>query len=363
MLLRLIKAQTIMQCGFRPQVITLTTVGAIGQQLQRSGVTVESLGMRSILGAPLALWRLVRRLRALGPDVVQTWMYHADLLGGLAARLSGVKHVIWGIRTTDISKGGSRATALVRWLCARVSHRIPSRIICAAQAALRVHAGLGYAADRMVVIPNGFDMARLQASSEQVAALRAYCGFGADTIVVGMLGRFNSVKDQQNFVQAAGLLARQYGSVRFLMVGRDCDAANPVLATWIASTGVAERFVLLGERSDAPVCLAAMDVFALPSRTEGFPNVLAEAMAMGRPCVTTDVGDAAFVLDECGVVVPSEDAAALANGMRQLIELPPRERAALGRLARERVEREFSMERCAQRFADVYADVMNSSKR
>lgn len=358
MLRRLILTQHAQQFGVAHKIISLTSVGEVGAQLQAEGVSVTSLGMRSVLQVPLAFFRLVGLLRRLRPDVVQTWMYHADLLGGLAARLAGCRHVIWGIRTTDIGKGGSRATALVRWLCSRLSCWVPRRIVCAASAARRLHAAIGYCADRMVVIPNGFDLTSLQASSAEVASLRDACGLGANVLVVGTLGRFNAVKDQQNFVCAAGVLAQHYPAVRFLLVGRGCDAANGVLSAWIAATGFPQRFVLLGERQDAPVCLAAMDVFALPSRTEGFPNVLAEAMAMGLPCVSTDVGDAAVVLGDCSEVVPPEDAQALARALARLLDMPAQQRAALGAAGRNRIEQEFSMARCAERFAAVYEDVL-----
>lgn len=358
MLSRLILTQQAHQFGVSHKIISLTSVGVVGAQLQAEGVSVTSLGMRSALQVPLACFRLVGLLRRMQPDVVQTWMYHADLLGGLAALLAGCRHVIWGIRTTDIGKGGSRATALVRWLCSRLSCWVPRRIVCAAYASRRLHAAIGYSGDRMVVIPNGFDLASLKARAADVAALRHTCGLGADVFVVGTLGRFNAVKDQHNFVRAAGVLAQQYPAVRFLLVGRGCDAANGVLSAWIAATGFPQRFVLLGERQDAPVCLAAMDVFALPSRTEGFPNVLAEAMAMGLPCVSTDVGDAAVVLGDCGEVVPPEDAQALAAGLSRLLDMPAEQRAALGVAGRKRIESEFSMAVCAERFVAIYEDVL-----
>ena len=248
---------------FQHRVITLTSLGVVGKQLQAEGVEVEVMNMRSPLHFPVMLWRMTRLLRQQRPDVVQTWMYHADLLGGVAARLAGIKNVIWGIRTTDVSAGGSRATAGVRWLCARLSRWIPHSIVCAAEASRRVHVALGYRANRMVVVPNGFDLARLQATPVQVASFRSECGFASGELVVGTLGRFNADKDQHNFVCAAGLLASKHTAARFLMVGRDCDAANAQLMGWIKATGYADRFVLLGERSDAPVCLAAMDVFCL----------------------------------------------------------------------------------------------------
>lgn len=104
----------------------------------------------------------------------------------------------------------------------------------------------------MVVVPNGFDTECLVASDAQRDALRKQCGFGADAIVIGNLGRFHAVKDNANFVRSAGLLAQQFSKVRFLLVGRDLDASNAELVSWIAATGYANRFVLLGERADVP---------------------------------------------------------------------------------------------------------------
>lgn len=363
MLRRLIETQRAQDKSMEHQVISLTTVGAIGKELQERGVTVTALGMRSPLQVPFVLWKLTRQLRRLRPDIVQTWMYHADFLGGLAARFAGIRNVVWRICTTDVAKGGSRLTVLLRWVCARLSHRVPHTILCVAEAARRVHLAVGYCEERVVVLPDGFDMERLQASVAGTTQLRQACGFGPDTVVVGTLGRFNRVKDQENFVRAAGLIALEYPSVRFLMVGRGCDSANPALMNWIASTGGADRFVLLGERSDAPICLAAMDIFVLSSRTEGFPNVLGEAMAMGRLCVTTDVGDAALMLGEHGIVVPPEDAPALADGIAQMLTIPQQERCVLARRQHLHIEQNFSIERCARRFTAVYEDVLTKPRK
>lgn len=344
--------------SYQHTVISLTGQGKVGLQLQASGFNVHALGMRSALDIPRIFLRLLQMLRLSRPDVVQTWMYHADLLGGLAARMAGIKNVIWGIRTTDVSAGGGRATAGVRWLCARLSHWVPHTIVCAAEASRRVHVALGYRADCMVVVPNGFDLARLHVTPRQVAVLRSECGFASDTVVVGTLGRFNAVKDPKNFVCAAGLLGKKFPQVKFLMVGRDCDAANAQLRGWITATGFASNFVLLGERSDPSVCLAAMDVFCLSSRTEGFPNVVGEAMAMRKACVVTDVGDAAYLLGDCGVVVSKEDSAALADGVAKLLSLSSVDRAELGDRAHARIASEFTMERTRERFEAEYASVL-----
>jgi glycosyltransferase involved in cell wall biosynthesis len=355
MLQRLLRAQLHTSAN-RHVVLSLTSVGPVGAQLREQGITVIPLGMRSAVHAPAALFRLVRRLRQLRPDIVQTWMYHADLLGGLAARLAKVPAVIWGVRTTDVAKGGSRVTPMIRWLCARLSAVIPDKIVCAADAARRLHVAVGYRADRMLVIPNGVDLGKWNPASEDGARLRRQFGIDASDFIVGTLGRFSLVKDQHNFVRAAGIVGARDPRARFLIVGRDCDWENRHLAAWIGETGLGpDRFILLGQRSDPAACLGMMDMFVLPSRTEGFPNVLAEAMAMEKACVATDVGDAAFVLGTCGLIAPPEDSSALAERILRVLGLSSAERTTFGRSARARIVREYSMERSNQRFEELYA--------
>lgn len=340
-------------------VVSLTSLGVIGDSLRARGVCVHALGMLSFLHAPIALWRLIRLTRQYRPVIVQTWMYHADLLGGLAARVAGNRYVIWGIRTTDIRVGAPFGTVIVRWLCARLSRWIPSAIICAAEASRQSHIAVGYDAKKMVVIPNGYDFSWLNASFEERQSLRKQCGINQDEVVIGSLGRFHADKDQENFVRSAALLVPQYPQLRFLMVGRGLDLNNQPLVDWINRTGCMDRFVLLGERKDVPQCLAAMDIFCLHSRTEGFPNVLAEAMAMGLPCITTDVGDATMLLGDAGVVVPKENSVALVQGVERLLALDQDARHALGRRAKALVQARFSIARARERFEEVYRQVLN----
>ena len=339
-------------------VVSLTSIGAVGVQLRDRGITVLELRMFSFLSMVSAVVKLVRLIRRTQPDIVQTWMYHADFLGGLAAWLSGHRAVIWGIRTTDVSAGGTLATSVVRKFCAILSYKIPTLIVCAADASRKAHIALGYDASKMVTVPNGFDFSRLRASASDRNVLRLQCGVEADEVVIGYLGRFHLAKDQENFVKAAGLVAQRHTKVKFLMVGRDLDASNVRLNQWVHDTGAAHRFVFLGERNDVARCLHAMDIFCLSSRTEGFPNVVAEAMYAKLPCVVTDVGDAAILVGDTGLVVPKEDARALAAGLMTTLEKTTGERLALGTRAHARVTAEYSIHRARERFTTVYHQVI-----
>lgn len=335
-------------------VISLTTIGEVGSRLQASGIEVIALGMKTPWNLMGTFFKLLRELKRTKPDVVQCWMYHSDLLGGLAARILGIKHIIWGIRTTDVSRGGSKSTVIVRKVCAWLSSKVPAVIVCAAEASRKAHMQVGYAAERMVVIPNGFELDKWVASESQREEIRSSCGIKKTDLVIGSLGRFNEVKDHFTFVQAAGELIYQFPTVKFLMIGRDVDFNNLALKAAIDSTGCPQNFILLGERHDIPACFKAMDIFCLHSITEGFPNVLGEAMSMRLPCVTTDVGDAKYLLGGNGIVVPPNSPNKLSSALAHVLSLTPSERLKLGDDARERIASNFTMECAELKFKRIY---------
>ncbi|QYF91986.1 glycosyltransferase [Massilia sp. PAMC28688] len=336
-------------------VASLSPGGAMRERFLDAGIELLVFDFK---GAPLSsLLLLFRTLRQRRPVIVQTWMYHADLIGGVVAKLAGVPHVIWGIRSTDVPGHGARALRLIRAACARLSRRVPSVIACVAEAARRTHVSLGYDDARMRVVPNGFGTDVLAGRAAARASLRGQLGLNADAIVIGCVGRFHPDKGQDIFVLASAVVAQALPGARFLMVGRDVTDANPELMAWIAESGAAERFYLLGERSDMQSCLAAMDVFCLASRTEGFPNVVGEAMALQVPCVVTDAGDAALLVGDTAAVVPVADPPALGQALLELARMAPAQRSVSGQAARQRILAHYTMTRAGERFTAIYDEL------
>jgi len=343
---------------FRHSVVSLTDLGELGSALIAEGIDVQVMGMRGMTSVPSIMLKLTKLIRQRRPDLVQTWMYHADLMGGVAARAAGNRKVIWGIRSADMIKGTAYSTHVIRRICSLLSRVVPAIIVCAAEASRNTHAAIGYEQSKMVVIPNGFELPNTGSLAEQRRAFRAEHGWSEDEFVVGCVGRFNYYKDHPNFVKAAGLLAKQYPSARFLMVGKGLDFNNTELRNLIASTGFPKQFTLLGFRDDVLNCLNALDVFCLSSRSEGFPNVLGEAMSIGIPCVATDVGDVRTLLSQTGIVVPKENAPALYVGLAQIFELPRTMRAAMGQRGRDRIMAEFSTAKARERFEAIYLSLV-----
>lgn len=340
---------------FEHSVVVLTTAGPIGEKLRQRGIPVHSLQMRSPANAPLAIWKLRAIVRSTRPDVVHTWMYHADLVGGIAARLAGNDAVLWSIHTTDMMPGTARTTAVIRRVCALLSRSIPFAILSVAEAGRDTHAAIGYDRRRTLVVPNGFDMSTFVADVRARNALRQQFGWTDQNLVVGCVARFNYYKDHANLIRAAALLAGRAEHVRILLVGRDMVETNQELKALIEQSGYPDRFVLLGERDDVVGCLSAMDIFCQPSRSEAFPTALGEAMAIGLPCVATDVGDSALLIGDAGLLVPKEDAVALSAALQRLVDMTARERRALSARARKRIGDNFSIDQVRGRYEDIYA--------
>lgn len=343
-------------CGsseYRHAVVSLTAGGGLRKQFIDSGIDLVTFDFKK---RPLSqFWQLVLLIRRERPDVVQTWMYHADLIGGLAARIAGIDRVVWGVHSTRLVRGStSPLTPAVRRVCAWLSAMVPRTIVCVAEAARRAHLSAGYDSARMVVVPNGFDLSRFTPAENRGSTLRLQYGIADSDILIGTVARFNAVKDPKNFVDAAGILCTRHPDARFVMIGKGMDASNTALVSWIERTGHPQRFLLLGERTDVVDCYAAMDVFCLHSRSEAFPLAVGEAMAMGLPCVVTDVGDASLMVGDAGVVVRKEDPAALARGIESLLALTADERRNMGQRGRARVHAEYSMERARERFETIY---------
>ena len=256
------------------------------------------------------------------------------------------------IRGSDLDPATtSRTTVLTATLCARLSRAVPSAILCCSEVARQVHTDLGYAAGKITVLPNGFDIAALRPDPAARDDVRREIGIATDTLLIGLIARFDPMKDHANFIEAARKVVEEHASAHFLLCGDDITPDNVKLGREIAAAGLEERFHLLGRRSDIPRLNAALDVAVSASRYgEGFPNAIGEAMACGVPCVVTDVGDSAYVVGDTGQVAPKANPAALAAAILNLLSLPHRERAAREEAARRRIIENFEIGSIVRRY-------------
>ncbi len=340
-------------------VVSLMDEGKYGSLLQRAGVTVHALGMprrKCSLRDLFTLWRI---LRAEKPDVVQTWMYHADLIGGVAARLAGGSRVYWGIRNNRVDQcHATSSTPRIARLCARLSRMIPKKIICCSQEAAEAHKVLGYRADKFIVIPNGYDLSRFAPDENTWQELRAFLGIPPEVPLLGMVARYDPMKDHENLLDALEELRNSGCSFQCLLVGTGMEKTNKELCSMLKERQLLEHVWLLGQRNDIPSIMNALDVHVLSSSSEAFPNVLAEAMACGTPCVTTNVGDAAFIVGDTGWVVSFKNSHALYEGICQALEAikDPYAWEQRKTLARERIQKNFSLSSMIEKYEKTWRE-------
>ncbi len=324
-------------------VVSLLPGGEIAKRLRAAGIRVIDLGMSRGRFSLRGLLRLAWRIRRTRPRIVQSWLYHADLMALLGLWLSGRRRatrLVWGIRCSDMDTTRyGRSLRLVIRLCSRLSSR-PDAVCANSEAGRTHHLALGYNPDRFPVIANGVDVTRFKPDAMQRDAVRTALGIDAETALVGHVARVDPMKDHATFLAA---LAR-VPEIEALLVG----AGTEHLPT---RPGVRH----LGRRTDVPRLLAACDLFVSSSAFgEGFSNAIAEAMASGLPVVATDVGDARMIVGETGLIVPPGDAEALVKAICRLLSESKTERESRGAAARARIETEFSIARCRQAFDDLY---------
>lgn len=346
--------------GVRLEVISMIGGGVLADRFRDLGIPVVELGMRSGAPNPLALGRLMLQLADHRPQVFQTWMYHADLMGGLAARLMGHPFpVTWNIRNSDLGPSFTKgSTRLVARVCAGMGARWVDRIFCCSDRSATLHEEFGYSKDLFCVLPNGFEMERFHADSQARAVVRAELGLSDDLRLVGQVARYDPIKGHGVMLEALTLLPSQ---VHLLLCGDGVTAENRALRDAMNRLGVQERCHLLGRRSDIPRLMSALDFLVSPSLGEGFPNVVGEAMACEIPCVVTDVGDSLLIVGGHGWVVPPGDAASLARALNEAIALPDARRRELGVQARAYIAEKFDIQRVADRYLSEYASILDCS--
>lgn len=339
---------------FEFNVISLTTKGEIGSQIESLDIPVIALGLRSAFPSPVKFLCLVKTLRVIQPDVVHTWMYHSDFLGGMAARLAGIKNIGWALRNSGSGQRIKCSTRLVMKTCAHLSWMIPRLILSCSEKARATHVAAGYCPDKMLVIPNGFDLNCFRPDATARSSVRSELELQQNTPLVGLIARDDPQKNHAGFLEAARFIHQTLPSVHFLLAGTGIDARNCTLQKKIEQLGLHGRVHLLGRRDDIPRLMSALDVLASSSVGEAFPNVLGEAMACEVPCVVTDVGDSAEIVGKTGRVVPSGDMAGLAHILVEVLKLPLAQRQALGKQARERIQNRYEISNVVKQYEAFY---------
>lgn len=305
-------------------VISMMDAGKYGPLLMKEGIEVRCLnieGRRLSLPAIIKLYQLLKKIK---PDLIQTWMYHADLIGGLIGRLAGVNRVFWNIRHSTFNINYSKkSTIYIAKICGKLSTLIPEKIICCAETAVKTHGDFGYCLDKFHVIGNGYDLNKFSQNKELGNKIKKELGLDLnEEPILGMVGRYDPQKNHKGLIEALAIVKNKGYNFKLILIGRDLNNKNETLGTQIKKYGLKDHVYLLDQRADIPNILNALDIHILSSAYgEGFPNVVAEAMVCGIPCVATNVGDTKLIINQWGEVVEPNDPLLLADAIIKMINL------------------------------------------
>jgi glycosyltransferase involved in cell wall biosynthesis len=335
-------------------VVSLMGDGVYGAQLRAAGVELHCLNLSRGIPTPAALLKLAKLMRTRKPDVVMTWLYHADLIGTLAAMLAGrgtSRRLIWNIRCSDLDF--TRYNRMTRWVVRLLAllSRLPAAIAANSQAGIREHQRLGYRPQVWSYLPNGFDTQAWRPDAADRIMIRRELGLSSTTIAVGIVARVDPQKDYATFLAAAETLAAAQHDVRFVLIGKDTDRLT-----------VAERLqpitLKLGHRRDIDVLLRGLDILVLSSAFgEGFPNAVGEAMASALPCIVTDVGDAGVLVGDTGVVVPPASPQMLTQALETMLSESREQRLQRGLAAQARILANFELKSAIAAYRELWESV------
>lgn len=346
---------------FSPSVVCLMDRGTLGDRIEALGIPVYTIGMKpGAVPTPNVIGKLLNIIRKIKPDLIQGWMYHGNIAAQFAKVFCELETpVFWSIHYSVYSLSAEKkmTQALIK-LGAPLS-KFAKQVLYVSKISKTQHEALGYEAGKGYVIPNGIDTSLFTPSLEARLSVRQELGLPSTSFLIGSICRYHPMKDHANFIKAAALLFKNYPDTHFMMAGSEVDLANKTLNQLIEELGIGDRIHLLGERSDMPRLMAALDIMTSASAYgEAFPLVLGEAMSSGVPCTVTDVGDSGWIVGNTGWVVPPKNPEALAEAWQEAIELGADAREKLGKAARSRIIECFSLESIVADYEKLYETAM-----
>lgn len=339
----------------RQSVICLRPRWGLEEKIEEMGIPVQSLGMSGSPN-PADVFRLGRAMRRAPADVIQTWMLHSNVLGGLVAHGVSRAPVAWGVHLSDFSRStlGTKAIMVQRaeGLC---SWFIPSSIVACSVSSRETMERFRYRRARITTIPNGFDVEHFRPDPAAREEVRRELGLSPSTTVVGHLARLHPIKDHPTLLTAAREVVSRFDDVRFVLAGDGVTSDNPSLQPLAAPLG--DKVLMLGNRHDVPRLLNGFDLAVSSSSGEALSLAIGEAMATGIPVAATRCGESAELVSDTGTTAPVSDPAALAEAIAELIELGPERRRELGIRARARITDSYSLRGMVDSYSRLWADL------
>ena len=338
-------------------VISITSGGKYFLLLKKIGIKVYCMNMKfySILN----FFYLIKLLYILKPDIVQTWLVHGDFIGSIAARIAGIKNIVWTILYSKLDTNLEKIrTIIIIKILAKLSYIIPKLIIVVSKDSQKNCQNLKYHKKKLHLVSSGFDLSLFKISKYQKLFFKKKIKIKKQTPLIGLVARYHPIKDHENLFNALSIIKSKDKKFCCVLVGPNTNRKNKVLLNKVKRFQLGNSVKLLGPTNNIPQVMNGLDVNILCSKSEGFPSVIAEAMACGTPCIVTNVGDSALIVGKTGWIVPPNDSVKLANAIEKaLSEMDKNNWKKRSNQARLRIKKNFGINKMIKSYNLIWSKV------
>lgn len=333
-------------------VISLRGNGKYGKLLLKKGIKIYTLNMQPGKFSISSFFKLIKILKKEQPNIVQTWLYHSDFFGGVATRVAGIKNLIWNIRHSDFDKKHTKKKLLILIkILAKISSFLPKRIIFCSKKSIKLHKKIGYQANKIEYVPNGYDTKKFKPYTKKDINDVDH------KTLLGCVARLHPQKDHKTLLHALNIVKKKYVvNFKCILVGLGMEKKNLKITNLIKKYNLEKEILLIGSRKNINTIMRKIDIHILASSYgEAFPNVIAEAMASGTPCVATNVGDTSLIVGNTGWITKPNNPKLLAKKIVQAIKKSrSKEWKNQCKIARDRIVKNFSIKRMTDNYNKIW---------
>ena len=332
-------------------VISLRSEGFFGDKIKKLGAKVYTLGMTK---NPFSInpFKVIKLIKEISPNVIQCWMFHANLFGSIFGRLAGIKNVIWGIHHS-VSKNDKCSIRIINKILALMSYRFCEAIICCGSKPSRICKNFGYDKEKIFCVYNGFDVSSMNFDAKWRKEIRDELELKSSDFVIAHIARYHYLKNHIGLLKIFSKLLKINKNARLLLVGDGIKNRKEIEET-IDFLNIRNSILMLGMRTDVNKIYSASDVSILTSLAEGFPNVIGESMLCKCPCVSSNVGDCGFIIGNPNFVIDLKEEDSFVNILNNIACLPKDKQLQLRESSRARIVENFDIKKIYAQYNEIW---------